>query len=183
MFKRGEERKCFICHHSDLHIDISFQLPHCSLDEYLAHGRESLVPVSRFRAEDIQTLLDQMHTFSLSLPLSSLPLSSLRYLCTLNILIPADSVLLVQTWSMFQAEPCPRWITRSHVSQPQWIISVINAIPSNYMHAEYRLEGDVLKRLHDVTNCFMEEFLTTISDHVQKRAKLLEQAIMQSTCQ
>jgi hypothetical protein len=49
---------------------------------------------------------------------------------------------------------------------------------SNYAHAEYRLEREVLKRLRDITDCSKEEFLTTISDHVEKRGKLLERAIM-----
>ena len=58
-----------------------------------------------------------------------------------------------------------------------WIAPVIDAIPSNDIHTEYRMEGDVLKRLRDVVSCSLEEFLMTISDHVDKRHKLLEKAI------
>ncbi|KAI9446920.1 hypothetical protein BJY52DRAFT_1193828 [Lactarius psammicola] len=47
----------------------------------------------------------------------------------------------------------------------------------NDIHTEYRMEGDVLKRLRDVVSCSLEEFLMTISDHVDKRHKLLEKAI------
>ena|SRR6266581_6117792 len=58
-----------------------------------------------------------------------------------------------------------------------WIALVIDAVPSNCIHAEYRTEGDVLKRLRDVVSCSLEEFLVTILDHVDKRHKLLEQVI------
>ena len=61
------------------------------------------------------------------------------------------------------------------------IVIVIDAVPSNYAHAEYRLEGDVLRRLHDVNCHDLVEFLATISDHVDKRRTLLEQTIKQQT--
>ena len=61
------------------------------------------------------------------------------------------------------------------------IIVVIDTVPSNYAHAEYRLEGEVLRRLRDVNGCCLADFLATILDHVDKRGTLLEQAIKQQT--
>jgi hypothetical protein len=56
---------------------------------------------------------------------------------------------------------------------------VIDAIPSNHKHTEYKLEGDTLRRLRNVSNCSSEEFLTVIQNHVETRRKLLEQAMRQ----
>ena len=52
-------------------------------------------------------------------------------------------------------------------------------LPSCQKHAEYRLEGDVLRRLRNVSDCSLEEFSTTIKHHVDKRRELLELAMRQ----
>ena len=62
-----------------------------------------------------------------------------------------------------------------------WIVVVIDAVPSNQVHVEYRVEGEVLSRLRDVNGCHLEEFLARILDHVDRRGKLLERAIKQLT--
>lgn len=62
-----------------------------------------------------------------------------------------------------------------------WIAVVINAVSRNHTHTDYRLEGELLRRLRDVKNCPEEEFLRTISDHVDKQHKLIELAIRQPT--
>lgn len=62
-----------------------------------------------------------------------------------------------------------------------WIVVVIDAVPSNQVHVEYRVEGEVLSRLRDVNGCHLEEFLARILDHVDRRGKLLEWAIKQLT--
>ncbi|KAH9032065.1 hypothetical protein EDB83DRAFT_2319169 [Lactarius deliciosus] len=72
-------------HKSATLVDLRFveNLPHCSIDEYPAHELEFLAPVSQFHAKDIQSLLEQMSTFSApSLPsLSLVPLSSVPVIC------------------------------------------------------------------------------------------------------
>ncbi len=50
-----------------------------------------------------------------------------------------------------------------------WITPVLDAVPSNIIHKEYKLEGDVLKWLRDMVNCSLEEFSKTVLDHVEKR--------------
>lgn len=52
-------------------------------------------------------------------------------------------------------------------------------LPSNHKHVEYRLEGDVLSRLRNVSDCSLEEFSMTIKHHVEKRCELLELAMKQ----
>lgn len=61
------------------------------------------------------------------------------------------------------------------------VAAVTDAVHSNHVHADYKLEGEVLRRLRDVNGCSLEEFLVTTSDHVEKRRRLLEQAISQLT--
>lgn len=58
-----------------------------------------------------------------------------------------------------------------------WIAVVIDAVPRNHKHVDYRLEGEILRRLRDVNGCSLEEFLTIISDHVGRRHDLIEQAV------
>jgi hypothetical protein len=63
-----------------------------------------------------------------------------------------------------------------------WIAPFIDAVPSNRVHAEhYKLEGDVLKRLRNVTDCSLDEFMVTIMDHVAKRSMLLKRLMGQLT--
>lgn len=50
-------------------------------------------------------------------------------------------------------------------------------LPSNDKHAEYKLEGDVLRRLCNMSDCSLEEFSMTIKHHVEKHCELLEQAL------
>ena len=52
-------------------------------------------------------------------------------------------------------------------------------LPSNHKHVEYKLEGGVLSRLRNVSDCSLEEFSMTIKHHVEKRCKLLELAMRQ----
>jgi hypothetical protein len=59
------------------------------------------------------------------------------------------------------------------------IAVVIDAVSRNHMHVDYSLEGEVLRRLRNVKHCTLEEFLATILDHVDKRRKLIEEAIKQ----
>ena len=49
-----------------------------------------------------------------------------------------------------------------------WIVIVIDTVPSNQVHVEYRLVGEVLSLLHDVNSCLLEEFLVRILDHVDR---------------
>ena len=50
-------------------------------------------------------------------------------------------------------------------------------LPSNDKHAEYKLEGDVLRWLRNMSDCSLEEFSMMIKHHVEKRCELLEQAL------
>jgi hypothetical protein len=52
------------------------------------------------------------------------------------------------------------------------VAPIIDAVPRNHMHVDYRLEGEVLRRLRNVKHCTSGEFLRTIADHVDKRCKL-----------
>ena len=54
-------------------------------------------------------------------------------------------------------------------------------LPSKHKHAEYKLEGDVLRRLRNMSDCSMEEFSMTIKNHIETRDKLFEQVTSQLT--
>lgn len=49
-----------------------------------------------------------------------------------------------------------------------WIVVVIDAVPSNQVHIEYRVECEVLSWLRNVNGCHLEEFLARILDHVDR---------------
>lgn len=54
-------------------------------------------------------------------------------------------------------------------------------LPSNDKHVEYKLEGEILRRLRNVSDCNLEEFWRTIKNHVEKRCELLELAMRHLT--
>ena len=83
-------------------------------------------------------------------------------------LLVRSRILLVSDYSI----TCKLWLT--------WIPkSLIEFLPSNHKHVEYRPEGDVLSRLRNVSDCSLDEFSMTIKHHVEKQCELLELAIRQ----
>ena len=54
-------------------------------------------------------------------------------------------------------------------------------LPSTHKHAEYKLKGDVLRRLRNMSDCSAEEFSITIKNHVETRHKLFERVTSQLT--
>jgi hypothetical protein len=54
-------------------------------------------------------------------------------------------------------------------------------LPSTHKHAEYKLKGDVLRRLQNMSDCSAEEFSITIKNHVETRHKLFERVTSQLT--
>ena len=58
---------------------------------------------------------------------------------------------------------------------------VIDTVLRNSKHVDYRLEGEVLKKVCDVNGCSLNNFSEIIRDHVKRRYELIKRAVKQLT--